>query len=69
MTEPVKKDLGAEKLIDSANPSGRRRVASIKADICAWCGKSVTNFRDETSRKEYAISGFCQACQDEVFGV
>lgn len=26
-------------------------------------------FRDDLSRKEYSISGLCQDCQDEVFGV
>lgn len=26
-------------------------------------------FRDELSRKEYSISGLCQDCQDEMFGV
>jgi hypothetical protein len=31
------------------------------------CGKPVGEFRDALSRKEHAISGLCQACQDKVF--
>jgi len=33
------------------------------------CGVRVgmIPFRDEISRKEYKISGLCQACQDAVF--
>jgi hypothetical protein len=31
------------------------------------CGKAITGFKDELSRKEFAISGLCQSCQDSVF--
>ena len=68
MAEPTKKAPEMEKLIDSTNPSGRARVASIESDICSWCGKSATTFRDALSRNEYSISGFCQECQDKTFG-
>ena len=68
MAEPTKKAPEIEKLIDTFNPSGRKRVDSIKADICSWCGKNVTEFQDEISRREYSISGFCQECQDKTFG-
>jgi len=68
MAEPSKKSPEMEKLIDAFNPSGRKRVDSIKSGICAWCGKQATKFRDELSRKEYTISGFCQDCQDKTFG-
>jgi len=68
MAEPTKKAPEIENLIDATNPSGRKRVDSIKQDICSWRGKPATEFRDELSRKEYTISGFCQECQDEVFG-
>ena len=68
MAEPSKKDPGMETLIDSTNPSGRKRVDSIEKDICTWYGEPVTEFRDELSRKEYTISGFCQTCQDKTFG-
>lgn len=68
MAEPTKKAPEIEKLIDATNPSGRKRVDSIKQDICTWCGKPAVEFRDELSRKEYTISGFCQECQDKTFG-
>lgn len=68
MAEPTKKDPEMEKLIDAFNPSGRERVASIREDICTWCGKPATQFRDELSFKEYSISGYCQECQDKTFG-
>lgn len=68
MTEPSKKSPEMEKLIDAINPSGRKRVDSIEQDICTWCGKPATEFRDALSGKEYTISGFCQSCQDETFG-
>lgn len=68
MVEPTKKSPEMEALIDATNPSGRKRIDSIKQDICSWCGGHATEFRDDLSRKEYAISGFCQKCQDETFG-
>lgn len=68
MAEPSKKSPEMEKLIDTFNPSGRKRVDSVKADICAWCGEPATKFKDDLSRKEYTISGFCQECQDKTFG-
>jgi len=67
MSEPTKKAEEMEKLIDAFNPSGRKRVDSIKADICSWCGKPATEFSDELSRREYTISGFCQECQNRTF--
>ena len=36
---------------------------------CVMCGEFDLSFRDELSRKEYGISGFCQGCQDDFFGV
>jgi len=68
MAEPTGKSQGMEDLIDALNPSGRKRVDSIKADVCSWCGCPATVFKDELSRKEYTISGFCQKCQDKTFG-
>jgi hypothetical protein len=45
------------------------RTSSIKSGICVSCSKEVTEFRDGLSEKEYTISGLCQICQDEVFGI
>jgi hypothetical protein len=39
---------------------------------CPFCGKLVdpmNEFRDEKSRREFQISGLCQKCQDEFFGI
>ena len=68
MAEPTHKSPEMEKLIDAFNLSGRKRVDSIRQDICTWCGGSAAQFRDSLSRKEYTISGFCQECQDKTFG-
>ena len=36
---------------------------------CRWCGNGIflDEFKDELSKKEYSISGFCQRCQDKTF--
>ena len=46
---------------------GIDRRASIKGDVCTSCGQAATIFRDGLSRREYTISGLCQACQDIIF--
>ena len=46
---------------------GRSRTASMMQSTCVTCGKPANEFRDDLSRKEYGISGMCQACQDIVF--
>jgi len=40
----------------------------IRKGVCTFCGKEVKTFRNALSEKEYKISGFCQECQDKVFG-
>lgn len=37
---------------------------------CTWCGEEfkLKDLRNEISRKEAKISGFCQKCQDSTFG-
>ena len=53
--------------------NGKDRVTCIKEGTCITCddanGIIASSFRDDISRKEYAISGMCQSCQDDVFGV
>ena len=42
------------------------------ADNCVCCNSTMVteaDFRDNLSRKEFGISGFCQKCQDVTFGV
>ena len=47
---------------------GRSRLLAIAGNSCVKCGESAADFRDEISKKEFGISGFCQACQDDIFG-
>jgi hypothetical protein len=44
-------------------------VDMVRRGLCPFCSKPVkeSDFRDELSRAEFAISGLCQKCQDEVF--
>jgi hypothetical protein len=47
---------------------GRSRVLAQAGNQCVKCGGQATEFNDELSKKEYGISGFCQTCQDKIFG-
>tara|TARA_R110000796_G_scaffold73351_2_gene165029 strand:+ start:687 stop:893 length:207 start_codon:yes stop_codon:yes gene_type:complete len=40
---------------------------SLRKRSCVMCKNPVTQFKDNLSVKEYAISGLCQTCQDKVF--
>lgn len=64
--EGSKKSEAVESLLSSI--TGRSRIDCIRQNICTTCGKEAVSFRDSISRKEYLISGMCQACQDKVFG-
>ena len=46
---------------------GFDRIPAIQADICAECGNDAKEFKNEVSRKEYAIIGWCQQCQDSFY--
>lgn len=51
----------------------RRAVAEAffgktEEGCCVSCKNKVSEFKDELSLKEFAISGLCQTCQDAVFG-
>lgn len=50
--------------------TGGQHSRNIKERVCNSCCFKVDQeqFRDELSRREYLISGFCQKCQDSVFG-
>ena len=53
--------------------NGKDRQTCIEEGTCITCdeakGLIATSFRDDVSRKEYAISAMCQSCQDDVFGM
>jgi len=57
---------------DLTNIFGFDRRDSIQQNVCLpapiGCGKPATEFKDTISEKEFTISGFCQTCQDKVFG-
>lgn len=44
-------------------------VDRVEQGMCPFCGEPVKeeDFRDDISRKEYEMSGMCQACQDNTF--
>ena len=67
MSEPTKKAEGIESLITGV--TGKDRQETIRSDKCMTCDGEANSFRDSLSRKEYTISGMCQACQDKTFGV
>ena len=51
---------------------GVDRVKTISGGTCVSCDAEsiiASSFDDDLSRKEYSISGMCQSCQDDVFGV
>lgn len=57
-------DPGPLRPVDALFPERRE---AILADRCAGCGAGSLSFRDGLSRREYLISGLCQACQDNTF--
>ena len=49
--------------------AGISRQKAAEKHICAWCKNPIMEFKDELSKKEHRISGLCQKCQDDTFGV
>ena len=60
-------DVVSEHLVD-IKKTGMSRSAALEQNKCAGCGGDATEFRNETSRKEYPLTAWCQACQDDFFG-
>ena len=71
--EPTKKNPQIDALLSSIIFNGKDRVTCIQEGTCVTCDDAhdikATSFRDDISKKEYSISGMCQSCQDDVFGV
>jgi len=69
MATPSDKDLEIENFLNSFTRGvfGRERTQSINDDVCTFCGEPAIEFEDALSRKEFAISGMCQKCQNKVF--
>lgn len=47
---------------------GNELLDRIDKGQCPTCGKPIGPFRSELCKREYKISGMCQACQDKLFG-
>ena len=48
---------------------GNSRSAAIDAGFCVMCSGDAKEFRNAQSRREFQISGMCQKCQDDLFGI
>lgn len=44
-------------------------IQNIRDNVCPHCKNSIEKFRNAISEREYRISGMCQTCQDDVFGM
>ena len=66
MVEPLEKSAAVRKTMDDL--AGTSSETSIRENRCALCGKTAKNFKDSESRREFAISGMCQRCQEEAWG-
>jgi len=64
---PTQKSQVIEDFLTSI--AGISRQDAAAQGICTKCKQSVSGFRNRESVKEYQISGMCQECQDEMFGV
>ena len=49
--------------------SGKNRYEIVKEGLCMTCDGRASFFRDAVSEDEYRISGMCQCCQDNFFGI
>jgi hypothetical protein len=56
MKESIMREAGLDKEVDRA-----------KAGLCPRCKQKPGPCKDALSRREFEISGLCQACQDIVF--
>ena len=68
--EATNKDITLDDMLTSFTGKNRHQV--VHEGRCMCCdstGNIATSFSDDISRKEYSISGLCQSCQDDVFGV
>ena len=71
--KPTEKSPGIAKALNAFLGGSRER--SVHEAMCVpspvGCGLPVDekDFRDNLSKREYAISGLCMNCQDKIFGV
>lgn len=69
MSEPIYDNSFKKDLLKKAG--FEEEVKKVDARLCPFCSTPIKmeDFRDELSRKEANISGLCQACQDDFFGI
>jgi hypothetical protein len=66
MNRPMSnKSPEVKSLIESLFPGTQK---AIDNKICPCCHSKITDFKNAISYNEYLISGWCQHCQDNVFG-
>lgn len=65
MAQPTEKHPNIENFLEKTFG----RTTAIESDTCVFCKDPNINFRNEISKREYRISGLCQNCQDNAFGI
>lgn len=66
MAQPTDKSAQIDELLSLL--AGKNRRSTISSNHCMTCDGPAVDFKNELSRREYSISGMCQACQDNFFG-
>ena len=62
--DSLKKRINAPKPKDYIFPQIQE---AINKSICVLCFKEINKFSDQTSNKEYFLSGLCEKCQKKIF--
>ena len=66
MSEPkIREDKLA--LIKKVFPARADLIEQQRCPSCTKYLKNTTPFKDDLSKKEFTLSGFCQDCQDGFF--
>ena len=66
MFKPAPKSKGVAEVLDDLF----NRTESITTSQCTntRCDEPNLKFKNDTSQREYTLSGLCQDCQNDVFG-
>ena len=56
-------------MIDQSSTAlyGRPTSGALALGICVSCGEEASFVHSVIAKAEYAISGLCERCQDEIF--
>jgi hypothetical protein len=55
--------------IETVFPGTKEAINNCKCPMCKSTIDINRDFRDTLSQREYLISGLCQNCQDQIWGV